>query len=146
MGGASGAMMMGGAILSGVGAYQQQRAMKDQANAQAELEEEQARQAYGIGRQQQERTFNEAKYVGGQQRAAAAESGIDLSGSIADIQQDSATNADLDIQAIRHNTENEVFNRKFSAKMLKKKARDHGRAAPIAFLSPVFKGAGQVLA
>lgn len=79
-----------------------------QANADAynaEIDAQNARVARQQANAREEAQRRQAKQVLGEQRAALAQAGIGLSGSAADVYQQSATNAELDALNIRYEGE-----------------------------------------
>jgi len=105
-------LMVASTAISAIGAIQQGKAAEAQAEAQdqankynARVKEIQAgveREAAGRREEQQRR---KARQVLGEQRAALAQSGIGMMGSALDIEEQSATAAELDALNIRYEGE-----------------------------------------
>lgn len=131
-----------GAIVSGFGQMMQMRQAAANAEMQAEAIEQQREQERIAGIFKGKQVETEAHRIGGQQRAVAAESGVaPQSGSFVDIQGQTASDADLDIQAIRFNSKAVQNNLNMEAQIQRANAKSYKSAAPFAFLSPVLKTA-----
>jgi hypothetical protein len=106
-------MMVASTAMSAVGALQAGEAADAQAKAQADanrynaqVKELQAGVERQVAGRKEEAQRREARQVLGEQRAALAQSGVQLgTGSAADIQEQSATMAELDALTIRYQGE-----------------------------------------
>jgi len=164
-------MVMGlvGGLIQGIGAMQSANAaaqghmMQSQAyEMQAQAAEMQARQLREKAIQQRisgayqgQRKTEEAKRIGGQQRAAHAEGGLHLTGSAADVAFDTGQELDLDIAAILWNSkvaaqqsEAEAAVMSYNADIMRfnagievANAESARSAGPLAFLAPVLSSA-----
>ena len=111
------ALFAAGTAVNSYAAYQQAQAQKNAAKYEAAIAQQnqrlaswQAQDARARGAIEEARYAREAGQLMGSQRAALAASGVDISsGSAADIQADTTRLADLDLAAIRANTEREAF-------------------------------------
>ena len=105
-------LMVASTAISAIGAIQQGKAAEAQAKAQADANKYNARvkeiqagverEAAGRREEQQRR---KARQVLGEQRAALVQSGIGMMGSALDIEEQSATAAELDALSIRYEGE-----------------------------------------
>ena len=135
-------LLLIGSMVQGVGAMNQMQAQADSYDAQADLSTKQGRDALVVGKHRAKRAEDDARRVGGQQRAAFAEGGLDVSsGSAYEVQQASAQEADLDIAAILWSTNAEMDSKKYESGIYKQNAKSARAAAPMAFLSPILKQA-----
>lgn len=128
-----------GAIVSGIGAAMQVSQANKQAEMQAQLDERQAEVARMKGSYEATRKQDEIARVKGAQRAALAANGLALNtGSAAEVQRDTDTEANLDVAAIRWNSASAADMHEFQAKV-DRAAAPGGAAAALAFVAPVIK-------
>jgi len=132
-----------GAVVQGVGAMRQQKAAAAAARKQEELANKQADQIEEAGAHKIRQVMHQAARIGGQQRAAAVEGGLALSGSISDVMAASAAEADMDLEAIIWNADASASNKRFEGTIHAANARSASAAAPFAFLSPILRTAAQ---
>lgn len=116
-----------GFVGSLIGSDAQADALEQQAafdRHQAALEIGKASYESGIAKDDAKRTL-------ANQAATFASNGIQLTGSAADVMQDSARSADMDIAAIRYGGETRAENLRFSAQQNLEQAKSIRKAAPI---------------
>lgn len=131
-----------GGVVSGIGAYNERMTQATnytmQANGlQRDIDAEKQASAYEIARTREgvQRTLGSA-------RAGYASNGLALSGSAAEVLHDSAVEGELDLAAIRWNSDVKVENLKYAKKGAQQNARAAKAAAPLAFFGNVFSAAG----
>lgn len=137
------AIGLAGAVVSGIGAAQQMKAQEANANAQAGLLKRQQVLDRETSGYEAHRVQDKIDRTLGAQRAGFASSGIGLTGSAADILDETATEGALDIGAIRWNSKLRQDNLGYERKVAKMNANAFGRAAPLAFVAPVIGGAAR---
>lgn len=129
-----------GAVVQGIGA----KAGVDQEAANLRSQQEAQKRQAGIqqttGAYRAARKQEEVQRVLGQNRAAYSGSGVALSGSAADVIADSATEGELDVQAIRWNSGMEADTQRHNAKVSGASAKAVQSTAGLAFLTPVIGG------
>lgn len=131
---------LAGSVVSGIGAANQAQNEAASLDAQAAGKERDAASqkeatAYEVARTREtvERTF-------GSQRAGFAANGIALSGSALDVMNDTATEGELDLAAIKWNSDIKVDNLKYETSYLRTNAKVASDSAGMAFLAPVLGG------
>lgn len=132
-----GALALGGGLLSGLSGASGRMTEARNSEAAAVVADNRAHQARETGIDQFRSVTREIARVSGAQRAAAAESGLATTGSVGDVMDQSISEADLDLQAIRYSTGQNVWAAKTDAETNRRNARRARASAPIAFLSPV---------
>lgn len=134
-------------IIGAVGAIAQGQQAKAAADYNAKVDEQNATLTGQQANQREEVFRREARQTLGRQRAALAESGTGLSGSGADIIEDSALNLELDALNIRYQGELEARGLIEQAKMTKLEGRQRranaGLQAAGSILGGVAKGYGK---
>lgn len=140
---AAGATIAGG-VTSGIGKWQQHATNATnytmQANGlQRDIDAEKQASAYEIAA-----TRTTVQKTLGSARAGYAANGLALSGSAAQALDDSAIEGELDIAAIRWNSDVKVGNMKYSQKVVRTNAKAERAAGPIAFFGSVFSAAGSL--
>lgn len=131
---------IGGSLIQGIGAANEKQTNAQSLDMQAaglerDIAAEEQASAYEIANTR--RTL--ARTLGAQ-RAGYAANGLALSGSAADVIQDTATEGDLDIAAIQWNSKVKVDNTKYQRDVTKRNAQTERDAAPLAFIAPVIGG------
>lgn len=139
-----GAAAIGGGVISGIGSYNQQMTNATnygmQANGlQRDIDAEKEASAYEIAS-----TRRGVQKTLGSARAGYAANGLALSGSAAQVLDDSAIEGDLDIAAIRWNSDVKVGNLAYQKKGAQANAKAAKSAAPLAFFGSVFSAAGSL--
>ncbi len=139
---ALGVAAIGGGVLSGIGQWNQHNTNATnytmQANGlQRDIDAEKQASAYEIAG-----TRTAVQKTLGSARAGYAANGLALSGSAAQVLDDSAIEGELDIAAIRWNSDVKVGNLKYSQKVARSNARAERSAGPLAFFGSVFSAAG----
>lgn len=129
-----------GSVVSGIGGAMQAKQQQANHQAQAALQRRQAAVETEAASYKAKRTQDQVDRVLGKQRAQIAGSGLALTGGQADIVADSAAEGALDIAAIRWNSNVASENLRYQSKISDANAKSAGRAAPIAFLTPVLGG------
>lgn len=127
-------------VISGIGAAMQAKNAQASANAQAEFKDRQAQMETMAGGYKAARTAEAVGRTTGAQRAGFAANGLGLTGSAADVVMDTETEGQLDIAAIRWNSNLAADNLKYQAKIDRMNAKAAGKAAPLAFAAPVISG------
>lgn len=140
---AAGAAVVGGGI-SGIGAWNQHNTNATnytmQANGlQRDIDAEKEASAYETAA-----TRTAVQKTLGSARAGFAANGLALSGSAAQVLDDTAIEGDLDIAAIRWNSEVKVGNIKYQQKVARANAKSEKAAGPLAFFGNVFSAAGSL--
>lgn len=138
------AMAIGGGVLSGIGAWQQQNTNATnytmQANGlQRDIDAEKQASAYEIAA-----TRSTVQKTLGSARAGYAANGLALSGSAAQVLDDSAIEGELDIAAIRWNSDVKVGNLKYQQKGARANAKAARAAGPLAFFGSTFDAIGSL--
>lgn len=129
-----------GGIISGVGAAMGAAGQAAQAEGQANMDRRQAEIEAVTGGYKAARTQDNVDRVAGAQRAGFAANGVGMSGSAADVIQDSAEEGALDVAAIRWNSGLQQDNSRYSAKLNDMNAKIATAAIPFAFATPVING------
>lgn len=133
-----------GAVVAGAGAAMQVQQQQKQAKMQAQLYEREARRDKERGAYSAARRTEENARILGDQRATFAGSGVSPSyGSASDVSVDSATEGNLDVAAIRWNSELQAQTNRERASITRASAPS-GAAAGLAFISPIIQTAGQM--
>jgi hypothetical protein len=138
-----GAAVLGGGI-SGIGAWNQRNTNATnytmQANGlQRDIDAEKAASAYEIAA-----TRTTVQKALGSARAGYAANGLALSGSAAQVLDESAIEGELDVAAIRWNSDVKVGNLKYEQKVARSNAKAERAAGPLAFFGNVFSAAGSL--
>lgn len=133
-----------GAVTSGMAALQRRRQAKVQAQNEANAARRDAKLADRRGDFQHARTADDIARTQGAQRAAQAANGIALSGSALDTYQDSATEGQLDLDAIRFNSANEISTANSRADAADARARGAMSGAALDFVAPLIRGATSI--
>ena len=129
-----------GGVMQGIGAAQGRMDNAASLDATAEgidrdIKAERESSAYEVAR-----TTDMVKRTLGSQRAGFTANGISLSGSAADVLESTATEGDLDIAAIRWNSQSKQDSMGFQRDVTRVNAGRERAAAPLAFISPVLGG------
>lgn len=132
-----------GGVLAGVGGAMKAKAEQASLNAQGAFNDRQAKIERMAGAYKAERTQDQVDRTLGAQRAGFAANGVALSGSPADVIVDSATEGALDVAAIRWNSGLAADNYRYKAKIDRMNASAAGRAAPLAFITPIIGGVSE---
>lgn len=132
-----------GGVMQGVGGAQQHETNADSYDLQAagltrDIKVERQSSAYAIAAKRME-----VKKTLGNARAGFAANGLALSGSAADVLNESAVAGDLDVAAIRWNSRNKVAGLKYQRDVYRWNAGQERGAAPLAFASGVIGGAAR---
>jgi hypothetical protein len=138
-----GAAVLGGGI-SGIGAWNQRNTNATnytmQANGlQRDIDAEKEASAYEMAA-----TRTAVQKTLGSARAGFAANGLALSGSAAQVLDDTAIEGELDIAAIRWNSDVKVGNLAYSQKVARSNAKAERAAGPLAFFGNVFSAAGSL--
>lgn len=139
-----GALSIAGGVMQGVGAAQQMKAQAQSHANEAEMKELQKHQEHMASAYKMARLTDEAKRIGGQQRAAMVEGGLAQTGSAMDVAMDTANEIDLDLAAIRFNANLVENNLELGRKMDLKKSADANSAVGLAFLTPILGAATKI--
>jgi len=102
---AMGIMSLAGGVMQGMGAAQQLEAQAQTHANNAEVARMEQMETHIAGAYQMSRLMDEAKRIGGANRAAVAEGGLAMSGSAADVVLDTEREIALDHDAIRFNSD-----------------------------------------
>lgn len=137
------AAVIGGTVLQANAGYQQSKQAEANAKSQALELDRKAKAERMAGAYRAGRLSNEAERLAATQRAMQTEGGMAPQGSALDVQEDSAYEADLDIQAIMWNADGAATSLNQSAKVQRVNARNHRSAAPVNFLSPILSNAAR---
>lgn len=129
-----------GGVISGIGAMQQAKAAAASEQAQADARRRQAVIDQDSGAYKATQQRRQVDRVLGKQRAGFASSGIALSGTAADVIDESTAEGALDVAAIRWNSQISADNERYNAKINDMNAKNAKASAPIAFLTPVLSG------
>lgn len=132
-----------GAVVNGIGAAASANAAAESHEMQAAQYEERALQQRMSGGYQARRLTERAVRMGGNQRAAFSENGLALTGSAAEVMEDTGQEFDIDVMAILWNSDAAANQSQMSAKVERHNAASARRAAPLAFLGPVLGGAAR---
>lgn len=133
-----------GGVLAGVGGAMKAKAEQASLDAQAQFNDRQAKIERMAGAYKAERTQDQVDRTLGAQRAGFAANGVSLSGgSPADVIVDSAAEGALDVAAIRWNSGLAADNYRYKAKIDRMNAKAAGRAAPLAFITPIIGGVSE---
>lgn len=130
-------------VISGIGSAMGALQARAQSKAQEALGKRQAALETQSSVYETQRTQEQLGRVAGAQRAGFAANGLALSGSAADVIEDSATEGALDVAAIRWNSGIKTDNLRYGAKIDAMNAKAAGLAAPIGFLAPVISGVAE---
>lgn len=133
-----------GGVIQGIGAARQARAARNAANQQAALSEMQAQNERIVANSKINAVMRNAYRIGGQQRAAATEGGLEMTGSVVDVMTDTANEVDLDVQTILWNSQAYVDTKKYEANIHRSNARSASASVPFAFLSPILNTAARL--
>lgn len=129
-----------GSVVSGIGA----KASADQEAANYRSQAAAQRRQAGIitttGAYQAQRKQEEIDRNLGSTRAAYGASGIALSGSAADVLDESATEGALDVAAIRWNAGMEADTQRHNARVSEASAKAAKRAGTIGLITPIISG------
>ena len=136
-------LLLIGTLAQGVGSMMQLSAQAQNAEMQAELLDKQAQEERLTGAYKAGRLGDQAARIGGQQRTAAAEGGLDPTGSVVDVAASSAEEVELDMQAIMFNSRSAADNKWFAAGIQRQNARSARASMPFAFLSPILNNASK---
>lgn len=131
----------GGAI-QGIGAWQQRNTNATNYTMQAngltrDIANEKEATAYAIAR-----TREDVQRTLGSARAGYAANGLALSGSAAQVLDETAIEGELDLAAIRWNSDVKVGNMEYQRTIARQNARAERAAGPLAFFGNVFSAAG----
>jgi len=133
-----------GAVVSGIGAAMQVSQQRNQANMQADLEKRNANQQREIGAYQGNLKQRQLDTVYGSQRAGLAASGVDIGyGSAQDVQQATTTEGQMDVAAIRWNSDL-AANRMDEQSKITRASAPSSAAVGLAFVSPIIKTIGDM--
>lgn len=135
------ALGIAGGVVSGIGAWNQHNTNSTNYTMQAnglerDIAAEKEASAFEIAS-----TRTTVKKTLGSARAGYAANGLALSGSAADVLDSSAIEGELDVAAIRWNSDVKVGNLKYQQKVAKANAKAERAAGPLAFFGSVFSGA-----
>lgn len=130
-------------IVSGIGSAMGALQSRAQSKANEALAKRQAQIETQTGAYQVGRLTDQLSTLSGSQRANTAANGLALTGSSADVIEDSALEGALDIQAIRWNSGVRADNLRYQAKIDAMNAKSAAIAAPIGFLAPVISGVAE---
>jgi hypothetical protein len=133
-----------GGIVSGIGSLAASQAQASAAQAQADIYDTQAQMELERGRFEADRSTRQARRIVGQQVANYAASGIELAGSPAAVIDDTATEAALDIGAIRYGADARSGNLSARAELQRQSAKATSSTAILGFLTPVISGASNI--
>lgn len=133
-----------GAGVSGLAQMQASRAQAAGLEAQAEFNERQAALERQRGAHEADQIRRQARRMAGEQVAAFASSGVQLSGSPAGIIDNSAAEAALDVSTVLQNASLRAENQSFQAQVNRSNARSVRRSGPIRALVPVIQGASRI--
>lgn len=141
---ALGVAAIGGGVLSGIGAWNQHNTNATnytmQANGlQRDINAEKEASAYEVAA-----TRTAVQKTLGSARAGYAANGLALSGSAAQVLDDSAIEGDLDVAAIRWNSDVKVGNLKYEQKVARSNAKAERAAGPLAFFGNTFSAVGSL--
>lgn len=130
-----------GGIVSGIGSAMSAMMAAQSANAQAALQERQARTERQAGAYEAQMADRKADRIAGAARAGGVASGVDITtGSEYDVSMDSALEAQRDIDAIRWNAASRADTLKYEAQISRMNAKNNKVGAVFGFLSPVIEG------
>ncbi len=132
-----------GGVLQGAGAAQQREtnaATLEMRNAaiSRDITAEEYSSAYQIAAKRVDIAKTQGKA-----RAGYAANGLALSGSAADVLRDSAIEGDLDVAAIRWNSETKIGGMRYEQDVNTHNAAEERGAAGLAFVTPIISGAAR---
>ncbi len=139
---ALGVAAVAGSAIQGIGAWQSHNTNAANYTMQAngltrDIANEKEATAYSIARTREglQRTLGSA-------RAGYAANGLALSGSAAQVLDETALEGDLDLAAIRWNSGVKIGNMEYQRTIARANAKAERAAGPIAFFGNVFSGIG----
>lgn len=128
--------------MSAVGSIAQGQSAKAQADAQAKGLEQQAAYEQQAGEYQAGRKKDEVDQVMGTQVAQAGSSGFDLSGSPSDVVSSTASQGQLDIDAIKTNALGQAQNLRYQANVTRAAGKSAQTAGYIGAFTNLASGIG----
>lgn len=134
---------LAGAAVSGIGGAMQAQNQAKQSEMQANAVERDAEATKKASAYEAARTREVVARTLGSQSAGIASNGVAFSGSAIDVMMDTATEGDLDVEAIKWNSKVKTDGMKYEAMQHRSNAASASAAAPIAFLSPIIGGIGK---
>lgn len=138
-----GALSIAGGVMQGVGAAQQMKAQAVSHANEAEMKELQKHEQHMASAYKMARLTDEAKRIGGQQRAATVEGGLTMTGSAMDVAMDTANEIDLDLAAIKFNSNLTETHLEVGRQADLKRSADANSAVGLAFLTPILGAAAK---
>ena len=141
---AGAALSVAATAASTISEVNQQKASADAANYNAQLAETNAQVAQRSAGQAEDAQRRNARAVLARQRAAAAETGLGFSGSVADVYGDSAKDAELDALRIRYKGLMDASGLRQEGALQKSQAQAANKAAGVAALNGGLTAASQV--
>lgn len=137
------ATLAGGAV-SGLAGYQQQQAMAAESEANAVLLKRQSMLERDKTSYERQRAGDQANRLAAKQIAAGSASGFQIDGSTLDFIESTATEQDLDLQALSYNGGVQADNLLLQSRQQRFNAQSQRRAAPIAGISPIIQSAAKL--
>ena len=128
------------AIAGIAGAAQANHANAASMEARAAMNDRQAELEKETGEYEASRLREVVVRALGGQRAGYAANGIALTGSAAEVVQETALEGALDVEAIRWNSQLRQDNQKYEGRINRANAQAERSAAPLNFLSPIIGG------
>ena len=138
------ALTLAGGAMQGMAARRQLQAQSASLEAQAKFNQRQAEIERQKGTFEAGRVQDQARRLAGDQVAAFASSGVDLTGSTGHVIDDSAAEAALDVLAVRQNATLRADNQSFLADQNRVNAANARAAVPLATLTPIIAGASKI--
>ena len=131
------AVGVAGAVVQGAAAASARNTEASNYDSRANLQDRQSDIEKKTGEYQAQRLEERVSRIIGDQRATYASNGIALSGSAADVVEESALEGALDAEAIRWNSDLAASNYQLEAKVSRNNAAATRGSAGSAFLAPV---------
>jgi hypothetical protein len=129
-----------GSVVSGIGAASQASQAAANSRANAKLQREQANQTQDAGALAAQRKQREVDQVLGSQRSAFLGSGLALSGTPAQVIEQSAAEGAMDVAMIRYNSKSQADMGRFQSRISDANADAQQSSVGLAFLTPVIGG------
>lgn len=131
---------LAGGVMSAMGSIYQGKMQAAQYKAQAKAAEFQAQAERDAGRFEAGRMQDKGLRLRGDQIVAYASEGLDLSGSVSDVISDTKTEVELDMAAIKTNSENRARVNDYEAKVAKMNASSAKTAGMIGAVGAIIGG------
>lgn len=133
-----------GAAMQGIGGAMEAQNRARQSEMAANASERDADATQKASAYEAARISETVQRTLGNQAAGYGSNGVAYSGSAIDVSMDTATEGDLDVEAIQWNSKVKVDGLKYEAKQHRENAASASAAAPLAFLTPIIGGIGRM--